>query len=311
MCRLSIIVPYDRDEAAFEATLVSVLENRPEFCEVIVAHDGSYSDPFALGDEVRFVITKATKAEEILRIAAADALGRVVHFLGSGARATENWTDEPLTLFEQADLACVSPVIRDMTAASRVIAAGWRDTATRLRAPLASGRSEPTRTDLAAVEGAYLCAGFWRRSALETVLDLSITGALSVTDYLWTTALRLAEWRTRVSPQSTVLAGPRLVQPSEGELMAATIMQRLRSALKHEGTSGVLVSGLANLMLHPQRPVAWKECIGRYRGAGQTAQVAELIAQIREIAETSGPNMAQSRILSMPNRTYAPARRAA
>ncbi len=43
--RLSIIVPYCRDEAAFETTLVSVLENRPNQCEVLVPHDGSYQDP--------------------------------------------------------------------------------------------------------------------------------------------------------------------------------------------------------------------------------------------------------------------------
>ena len=44
VCRLSIVVPYDRDEAAFETSLVSILENRPEYCEVIVSHDGQYQD---------------------------------------------------------------------------------------------------------------------------------------------------------------------------------------------------------------------------------------------------------------------------
>jgi hypothetical protein len=311
VCRLSIIVPYDRDEAAFEATLVSVLENRPEYCEIIVAHDGSYSDPFDLGDEVRFVVARATKAEELLRIAAADALGRVVHFLGGGARATEGWTDEPLSLFEQSDLACVTPVIRDMTPEAKIVAAGWRDTATRLRSPLAAGGKQPSRTDLAAVQGAYLFAGFWRRSALETVLDLPTFDALSVTDYLWTTALKLADWRTRVAPNSAVLASPKLLEPSEGVVLAATVMQQIRSGLKHERLGRVLLSSLVNLAFHPQRSAAWKECIGRYRGVSQTAHAKELVAQLREVGESSGPDLAQSRILAMPKRDYTPARRAA
>ncbi len=39
--RLSIIVPIGRDLAAFERTLISVLENQPTDCEVLVPHDGS------------------------------------------------------------------------------------------------------------------------------------------------------------------------------------------------------------------------------------------------------------------------------
>ena len=53
--QLSIVVPVHGDAAAFESTLISVLENQPAASEVIVAHDGSYDDPFDLGEEVRFV----------------------------------------------------------------------------------------------------------------------------------------------------------------------------------------------------------------------------------------------------------------
>ena len=58
--QLSIVVPVFGDSAAFEATLVSVLENQPSCSEVIVAHDGSYDDPFDLADEVRLVESQAS-----------------------------------------------------------------------------------------------------------------------------------------------------------------------------------------------------------------------------------------------------------
>ena len=49
--RLSIIIPH-RNDQLLEETILSVLENRPRDCEIIVAHDGSYCDPYQLVDEV-------------------------------------------------------------------------------------------------------------------------------------------------------------------------------------------------------------------------------------------------------------------
>ncbi len=71
--RLSIVVPISRDLAAFESTLISVLENRPRDCEVLVTHDGSYDDPFNLCDEVRFVIADSAALVDLVSAA---TLGR-------------------------------------------------------------------------------------------------------------------------------------------------------------------------------------------------------------------------------------------
>ena len=55
MPRLSIIIPHRNNDQRLEETILSVLENRPRDCEVIVVHDGSYRDPYDLGDEVVYV----------------------------------------------------------------------------------------------------------------------------------------------------------------------------------------------------------------------------------------------------------------
>ena len=53
--RLSIVIPAVTSAAELEETLLSVLENRPEQCEVIVALACEYDDPWNLRDEVTFV----------------------------------------------------------------------------------------------------------------------------------------------------------------------------------------------------------------------------------------------------------------
>ncbi len=311
MCRLSIIVPYDRDEAAFETTLVSVLENRPEYCEVIVAHDGSYCDPFDLGDEVRFVIGDSPDAKSLLKTAINASMGRIVHFLASGARATEGWSDEPIELFEQADLACVSPVIRDLSAGGRVVAAGWRDTSTGLRRPIAAGCEEPGRKELASVQGAFLAASFWRRSVLETITNVDVSEAISCADYVWMATAREAHWRCRVAATSSVIASPQIVWPSEGVRQANQVMQMIRSGLKGEALSRVGLSSFINVALNPVSANRWLELIGRISGQLKSAQSKEIASTIREICNSAGPQATQPQILSLPRRDYGSMRRAA
>ena len=55
MPRLSIVIPVLGDSQQLDDTLVSVLENRPANCEILVVHNEPYHDPYHLSDEVQFV----------------------------------------------------------------------------------------------------------------------------------------------------------------------------------------------------------------------------------------------------------------
>ena len=55
MPRLSCVIPAVGTTQDLETTLVSVLEKRPDDCEIIVVLNESYADPYGLKDEVRFV----------------------------------------------------------------------------------------------------------------------------------------------------------------------------------------------------------------------------------------------------------------
>ena len=62
MPKLSILIAV-RDEALLESSLVSVLQNRPPDCEIVVVNEEGYQDPYALAGEVRFVPTPADTSE--------------------------------------------------------------------------------------------------------------------------------------------------------------------------------------------------------------------------------------------------------
>lgn len=301
MCRLSIVVPYDRDEAAFETTLVSVLENRPEFCEVIVAHDGEYQDPFDLGDEVRFVVAPDADTVSLLKAAVSAALGRVVHVMMGGVRATENWTDEPLSMFEQADLGCVAPIIRDLSSGGTIVAAGWRDSAGRLQQPIASGTANPSRKEVASIQGAFLPASFWRRSFLDGVLEMPLDGKLGAVDYVLATILQKSGWRCRLAPASIVIGSPNMLSPAIGCTKNWSAIQAFRSALGKERGVGALLAGLTGAVCSPLNLQAWLEFVGRATAAfGSDQHSKELVADLSQACQYLGPNSASEKILQMP-----------
>ena len=111
MPRLSIIIPFSGDEVALETTLVSVLENRPTDCEVLVCHDGSYHDPYALGDEVLFIETAKPASEvSLLNEAVRAAVSPVLHILRCGVRVMEDWTNDPMRMIAEQNTSVVAPV---------------------------------------------------------------------------------------------------------------------------------------------------------------------------------------------------------
>lgn len=114
MPRLSVVVPHRRDDQRLESTLLTVLENRPSDCEVIVVHDGSYADPYDLADEVVFVDTEPN-ANVIAKLNAGlmAACSPHVGFVLDGVLVTEDWAEESLEILdEDPQVASVAVGIR-------------------------------------------------------------------------------------------------------------------------------------------------------------------------------------------------------
>ena len=114
MTYLSIIVPALGSQKHLDETLVSVLENRPPQCEVILVHPRSYADPYDLGDEVRFVEAGCDDLVGLMNHGFAASRADFVHFLQPGVEVEPDWLDAALDCFERSlTVGSVSPVILD------------------------------------------------------------------------------------------------------------------------------------------------------------------------------------------------------
>ncbi len=161
MPRLSIIVPHRQDDHQLEATILSVLENRPRDCEVIVVHDGSYLDPYQLSDELIYVQEEqGASLSELLNAGLMAACSPIVCTLLDGVLAAPNWSETALKHFSRPEVSCVAPQLK----VGRESVFGLHDRSIRNIAKLRSGRVIASQArDCAAPT---LACGFFRRKLL-------------------------------------------------------------------------------------------------------------------------------------------------
>jgi len=165
--QLSIVVNYLGQPQPLETTLVSVLENRPADCEIIVVHDGSYSDPYDLEGEVSFVYAQRGSTNVDMANAGLHAAsGKIVHLLVAGWSVTANWWRAGCQpLLDCEDVATVAPLVVDGQEPTQPLSLGlqyrgWRRQVIQPRDPLQSmGQDSALRN----VIGPSMAAGFYRR----------------------------------------------------------------------------------------------------------------------------------------------------
>ena len=211
---LSIVVPAPHDASALEATLVSVLENRPDGCEIVVSLGFAYDDPWRLGDEVRFVpAPPGSGLASCANVGIAASAAPLVHVLAAGWLATPGWTDRPLTIFEDGDVKAVVPAVVAATAPDAVVAAGLRVTRGGRRVEIVTRR----RLDASRIRpaGPLLEAGFWRADVLEAA---GPGFATSCGDWLadadMATAAACLPGRVVFAAESRVVRGPLRRRPN-------------------------------------------------------------------------------------------------
>src|SRR5438552_8233728 len=82
--RLSCVIPAVGTTLDLETTLVSVLEHRPDDCQIIVVVNQPYADPYGLSDEVRFVAAKGASLSACATLGIQLSDGEIVHVLATG-----------------------------------------------------------------------------------------------------------------------------------------------------------------------------------------------------------------------------------
>jgi len=204
--RLSIVIPVLGTLNKLEDTLLSVLENRPDDCQVVVVLDEPYDDPYALTDEVTFVrASPGSGLAEQLNLGWGAAAAPIVHVLRCGSEVEPDWAEAAMAPFRDPLVASVAPLVLDRVNPQEVLAAGvdYRpEGATQTLAPRgAPPEAIPPRPGLLGPEA---WAGFFRKAAVDRVGGFStdVGDRLVGADIgLW---LRQAGWRAVLQPRSRV-----------------------------------------------------------------------------------------------------------
>jgi hypothetical protein len=213
--RLSIVIPCRKFNQHVEDTLVSVLENRPPHCDVIVPTAGKYDDPYRLADEVTFVEadSQATPTQ-LINCGFSEARASIVHLLHPGMRAVEGWTDGIHAHFSQPDVAAVSPVVVNHVADSRSLWLGIGYWSCGVRRVLGRGTHLAERR-LARIHvlGPSFAAGFYRHDAVSAVGYFDQRMEPACADIDLALALRALGLRTVIDAGCRVLARELDVRP--------------------------------------------------------------------------------------------------
>ncbi len=157
---LSIIVPYLEGDAALELTLLSLLENRQAGLEILVAHRGTYQDPYDLGrDEIQLIeLPSETDPVEMLNLAVQLSRSPYVQTLLPGCTVDSDWFETALNWFQDPTIAAVSPTVK--TSAAKTSDHYGLDIHSLPR------RNWVNRGHAGKIVTATWCGGFYRREVL-------------------------------------------------------------------------------------------------------------------------------------------------
>lgn len=303
MPRLSIVIPCQGGAGEFDATLVSVLQNRPPDCEVLVVHTEPYDDPYRLDGEVDFLHFDCPNLTGLINAGLASARGEIIHILGCGLEATEGWTAAAVAHFDDGDVAAVSPLVlapdrRTVVAAGVQFTRGGRRRLVTDRRILNSGSARLR----ARVLGPTLTAAFYRRDVLaalggldqsaddshadvETAFCIQALGHLQVCE----PAARLVQTagHCAASPVIGFNAGrsaERLFwRHAASRGLPLSLAQHPLAVLVSLFASGARLGSVAGLL---GRLVAWTEFGSSARYERKLAEARERLAEVAELRAT-------------------------
>jgi len=242
--RLAIVISVVGSIESLESTLVSVLENRPADCEIVVALRQPYADPYDLKDEVRFVTPgRRTTVIAALNDALATTRAPFIHVLASGCTVNEGWTESALSRFGDRRVAAVVPWVSDEANARHLFAAGigYRTRGQRYR--IGQGAQIADFEAPASVIGPGLFAAFYRKAALDLAGGFSRQLGPRQADADLALVFRHAGLTIAIEPRSQISATSEADPPDES----------LREALNEERLfwrNLVGGSGVRNLLSH-------------------------------------------------------------
>ncbi len=278
MLRLSIVIPCAERAARFEDTLVSVLQNRPQDCEILVVQPRPYDDPYDLCDEVRFVeAVSSSSLVDLINVGVRASRSQIVHLLSCDTQVDSGWTDSVLSHFDDERTGSVSPLLVQHGDRNRVVTTGvdFGIGGELIHRNRSVGRDEVQRRRTL---GPTLHAAFYRRQAIiDAGCFCSETGP-QLANVDMAIQLRSLGLRHVVEAESEVCTARRLKHPlslSDGKQVERLFWQ-------HASSRGLVTS----LVAHPAA-VAAETVRNIYRPAIALQLLGRLLALV-EVTRGNG-----------------------
>jgi hypothetical protein len=293
--RLAIVISAVGSIESLEGTLVSVLENRPADCEIVVALNRAYADPYELKDEVRFIEpARSLSTVAAINRALANVRAPFVHVLASGCRVGEGWAETALARFGDRRLAAIAPLVWDAERCDRIFAAGAGYRASGRRYLVGRGQSQLDADAPQTIVGPCLFAAFYRKAALDFVGGLSTRLGPRQADADLALVLKHAGFTAVSEPRSQVWATAD-ADPPAGAYHQALFDERLFwRNLPDTGKAAALAAHAAGAMIELARafprPQVLAQFLGRLRASGELIGYARHRRALAELASrTMGP----------------------
>ena len=207
MPRLSIVIPDLGNMEQVERGLASVLQHRPMDAEVLVVLTQPYDDPYELHEEVRFIkAPRGASLVEAANLGIHASKAAIVHLLAPGAEVAEDWTERPLLHFADPQVAAVAPLVLDMDDPSTILSAGVEYRTGGARACRFASRQRAAAVGACDVLGPTWQAGFYRKSAVESLGGFDVAIGDTLADVDLAISLQLAGLSAIFEPRSCVRA---------------------------------------------------------------------------------------------------------
>lgn len=241
MPRLSIVVPHLHDDSALELTLLSILENRERDFEILIVHDGKYSDPYALDHDEAILIESESDASfaEQLNLAVASACSPAIQVLLPGCVVEQNWCDEALYLMKDKTVSAVCLPVADVS--TNEVYLGLAGDSLPHRRVTGSSHN---------VVGPLLCGGMFRKGTLKNICGWLEPCQREIAEVDFALMVSALDMRTEIAQQATIRAPKRVAAGQEAGYEIGHACGQLACAYASVEESGVVLDSLAKRLGH-------------------------------------------------------------
>ncbi len=300
--RLSIIVPHLHDDSGLELTLLSILESRESDFEIVIAHDGLYSDPYALDQDEAILIESESGASFTtqLNLAVASACSPIIQVILPGCVVDSHWCDEALSLMNDNRVSAICLPIGDI--ASNEVYVGL------------SGESLPhrrvTQLDQNAV-APLLCGGVFRKRVLRNLGGWFEPCQREIAEVEFALMVSAMEIEIEIAREVTMKAPKRVAVGQEAGYEIGRACGQLACAYAAIEESGVVIDSLARRLGHLAGGLMSPKTVAERLGWVMGIRDRSLVRSIQNRLESAGAHLGAERQTIPMNRTSQPQRRAA